>query len=511
MSFWLPNNGPLYLPPARPNPRVLSTDEYITYTNIYFYASTDRLLQVGHPYFAIFDEADNSVKVPKVNASQYRVMRLKLPDPNQFALIDKDIYNPETERLVWRVKGLEVDRGGPLGIGAVGHPLLNKYGDTENPLGRPIPEQDDNRVNLSFEPKQTQILIVGCAPPIGQHWDVTTPCNKQNAGECPPIALNHTKIQDGDMCDIGFGPINFKTFSQDRSGGTLDVIDGISKWPDFLQMSKNIYGDELFFFAKYEQLYARHFAAKAGTVGDKIPKGEKDSFYLDSNTFTAESSSHVYMTTPSGSLTSTNGQIFGRPYWLQRAQGTNNGICWDNNLFITIVDTTRATNFNISVYNKNGGVMENNYKYKAADFNQYLRHVEEFEVELVFELCKVPLTADILAHLNVMNPNILENWKLAFVPPAPQGLEDKYRYLSSLATMCPTAEKEKEPVDPYKDYIFWNIDLKDRFTSDLTQTSLGRRFLYQTNMLRGKRVRFLDNEMSRSTSKKSVKRRKTKA
>ncbi|ATQ38399.1 L1 [Gammapapillomavirus 13] len=506
MSYWLPSNGPLYLPPAKPVPRVLQTDEYVINTNIFFYASTDRLLQVGHPYFAIYDDDSTTVKVPKVNASQYRVMRLRLPDPNQFALIDQNIFNPDEERLVWRVKGVEVDRGGPLGIGAVGHPLLNKYGDTENPLGRPIQEQTDNRVNLSFEPKQTQILIVGCTPPIGQHWDVAEPCQKQKTGDCPPLELRHTKIQDGDMCDIGLGAVNFKTFYQDRSGGTLDVIDGISKWPDFLQMSKNIYGDELFFFAKYEQLYARHFAAKAGKVGDKIPTGKNDSFYLDSETYKAEDSSYVYMTTPSGSLTSTNGQIFGRPYWLQKANGTNNGVCWDNNLFITVCDNTRATNFTLSVFNKNDGTIQNEYKYKAEDFNQYSRHVEEFEVELIFELCKVPLTADILAHLNVMNPTILENWKLAFVPPAPQGLEDKYRFITSAATKCPPPDANTEPVDPYKDFIFWNIDLKDRFTSDLTQTPLGRRFLYQTNMLNGKRPRIPDT-ISR---KKSAKRKRVK-
>lgn len=179
MAFWLPNTGNIYLPPSRPIPKVLPTDEFVVNTDIFFYASTERLLQVGHPYFPIISTDDNvTVKVPKVSPSQYRVMRLKLPDPNQFALIDQDIYNPDTERLVWKIRGMELDRGGPLGISSTGHPLLNKYGDTENPLGRLIDEQDDTdyRLNLSFEPKQTQILIVGCTPPIGQHWDIAKPC-----------------------------------------------------------------------------------------------------------------------------------------------------------------------------------------------------------------------------------------------------------------------------------------------------------------------------------------------
>ena len=49
MALWLPSNGKLYLPPTKPTPRVLHTDEYIRPTNVYFCASTDRLLTVGHP------------------------------------------------------------------------------------------------------------------------------------------------------------------------------------------------------------------------------------------------------------------------------------------------------------------------------------------------------------------------------------------------------------------------------------------------------------------------------
>lgn len=508
MAFWLPNTGNIYLPPSRPIPKVLPTDEFVVNTDIFFYASTERLLQVGHPYFPIVSTDDNvTVKVPKVSPSQYRVMRLKLPDPNQFALIDQDIYNPDTERLVWKIRGMELDRGGPLGISSTGHPLLNKYGDTENPLGRLIDEQDDTdyRLNLSFEPKQTQILIVGCTPPIGQHWDIAKPCNNK-AGECPPIALEHTTIQDGDMCDIGLGAVNFKTFSQDRAAAPLDVIDNICKWPDFLKMSKDVYGNALFFFSKREQLYARHFAVRSGAVGDKIPD-TNNTYYIKPTNGEVKVTSSNYLATPSGSLTSTDGQIFGRPYWLQKAQGTNNGICWNNELFITAVDNTRGTNFNISIYKtaEDGKLPSGYNSYKPSDFIQFTRHTEEFEVELVFQLCKVPLTSDILAHLNVMDPNILENWKLAFVPPPPQGLEDRYRFLNSAATMCPPPETQKEADDPYNGLQFWTIDLKDRFTADLSQTSLGRRFLYQMGMLNGKRVR-----TEPLTVKKSAKRRKLK-
>lgn len=508
MALWLPNNGQLYLPPARPVPQVQQTDEYVIPTKVFFHASTERLLQVGHPYYSIVGKGNKrNIEVPKVSPNQYRVFRLKLPDPNQFALIDQHLYDPNEERLVWQLRGVEVDRGGPLGIGATGHPLLNKLSDTENPLARIGAESEDERVNMSFEPKQTQILMVGCQPPVGQHWDVATPCKPLQPGECPPIELRHTTIEDGDMCDIGFGPVNFKTFSQDRATASLDVIDTTCKWPDFLQMSKSIYGDTLFFFAKKEQLYARHFAARSGQIGDPVPS-ETTSFYIPpNNTNNVKVTSHIYMATPSGSLTSSDGQIFGRPYWLQRAQGTNNGICWNNDLFVTVMDNTRATNFTLSVFTQVATNLNSAYKYKSQDFKQYTRHTEEYELEFVFQLCKVPLTADVLANIHVMNPSVLENWKLAFVPPPPQGLEDRYRYIKSFATRCPTAEPSPESEDPYAKLNFWTIDLRDRFTSDLSQTSLGRRFLFQMGMLNGKRPR----SVKASTSPKPVKRRKTKA
>lgn len=105
------------------------------------------------------------------------------------------------------------------------------------------------------------------------------------------------------------------------------------------------------------------------------------------------------------------------------------------------------------------------------------------------QLCKVALDPDILAHLNVMDPTILENWKLAFVPPPPTGIEDEYRYLENMATRCPLPDDKQEEKDPFKDMNFWEVDFTEKFTSELSQSSLGRRFLFQSGYLTGKRPR----------------------
>lgn len=491
MAVWVPNKGRLYLPPQRPVAKVLSTDDYIKSTDLYFHASTDRLLTVGHPYFDVLSTDQSSIDVPKVSGNQFRVFRLNLPDPNQFALIDKTIYNPEHERLVWRLVGIEIDRGGPLGIGSTGHPLFNKLFDAENPsvYNGFITGQKDNRMNVCFDPKQNQLFIVGCKPAVGQHWDKAKPCpdTQPSPGSCPPLQLVHSTIEDGDMSDIGLGNINFSDLSDDKSSAPLEIINSKCKWPDFALMTKDLFGDSAFFFGRREQLYARHQWCRDGNVGDAIPDNH---FYLtpdssqDPKPPQNDLGSSIYFSVPSGSLTSSESNIFGRPYWLHRAQGANNGIAWGNQLFVTVLDNTHNTNFTISVSK------ESQNTYDKNNFRVYLRHAEEIEIEIVCQLCKVPLEADILAHLYAMNPSIIENWQLAFVPAPPQTLEDTYRYLRSMATMCPADAPPKEPEDPYKDLHFWSIDMTDRFTSELDQTPLGKRFLYQMGLITGnKRLR----------------------
>ena len=505
-SLWLPAAGPLYLPPPNPVPRVLRTDEYVKGTQIYFHAGSDRLLTVGHPFFNVKENGDEKVTVPKVSPHQYRVFRCKLPDPNKFALVNKDIYDPNKERLVWKFVGAELGRGGPLGIGTTGNPLFNKLGDTENPSNYISDGNNDERLNIAFDPKHTQLFIIGCVPPTGAYWDVAKPCNTLQPGECPPIQLVNDTIEDGDMGDLGFGAANFKAFQQDRAGVSLDLVDTFSIWPDFSKMLKNIYGDEVFFYGKKEQLFARHVLTRAGTDGDTIPTEDDQNLIFRGAAPPRNSNGPFsYFAMPSGSLNSSEGQLFNRPYWLRRAQGTNNGICWENELFITIFDNSRGTNFILSVFNQAASEMNNGYTYNNTNFKQFLRHAEEYEFEVIFELCKVSLEPDILAHINVMNPRILEQWSLAFVPPAPQEISDAYRYLKSLATKCPPTENEQASEDRYKGKNFWVVDFTERFSSDLSQHSLGRKFLYQTGLLNGKRPR-----TDFSVKKRSVKRKRTK-
>ncbi|AEL99908.1 L1 protein [Bos taurus papillomavirus 12] len=506
MSYWLPSTGRLFLPPPTPVSKILDTDDFVKRTDIYYHTSTERLLTVGHPYFEI-KGADGTVEVPKVSGSQFRVFRLIFPDPNKFSFPNPNVYNPENQRLVWAIRGLEFCRGQPLGIGVTGHPLFNKL-DAENRTKYPNVE-DDDRQNIGVDPKQVQMFIVGCTPCEGEHWDKAEPCKPQAKGSCPPIQLVNSTILDGEMCDIGFGNMNFKNLQATRSGVPLDIVNQTVKYPDFLKMGSDPYGNQMFFYAKRESMYVRHLWSRAGTNGDGIPPEDGPGDFMIPNTAKVIAPP-VYYGTPSGSLVSSDVQIYNRPFWIQRAQGTNNGVCWNNQLFVTAVDSTRGTNFTISVQATGDEADERTYNYKAKDFKHYLRHVEEWELSFIMQLCIVDLTPETLSHLNTMDSKILDNWNLGFVQPA-GNIEDQYRNINSLATRCPGKnDAPKDTEDPYDKMNFWKVDLSDRFSLNLEQFSLGRKFLYQTGNRQGGTKRPAPKTVS-FESKRSVKRKKKSA
>nr|BBN79896.1 major capsid protein [Bos taurus papillomavirus 28] len=508
MSFWLPSQGKLYLPPPTPVTQFLDTDDFVTRTDIFYHTNTERLLAVGHPYFDIKDEKGDVI-VPKVSGSQFRVFRLTFPDPNKFSFPNPNVYNPENQRLVWAIRGMEICRGQPLGVGVTGHPAFNKLKDAENSNQYPTTSaNDDDRVNVCIDPKQVQLFIVGCTPCEGEYWDKAEPCKPGKPGDCPPIQLMNSIIEDGEMCDTGFGNMNFLTLQASRSGAPLDIVNQIVKYPDFLKMGSDPYGNSMFFYAKREQMYVRHLWSRSGGIGDEIPpNGEPSTFYLprpDRGTFVPS----VYLGTPSGSLVSSDQQIYNRPFWIQKAQGSNNGLCWNNELFVTAVDSTRGTNFTISVH-KTNPEPEPQEIYKASNFKHYLRHVEEWELSFIVQLCIVNLTPEALAHLHGMNSSIIDNWNLGFIQP-PNNIEDKYRFISSLATRCPKEKDTVQTEDPYKGKKFWEVDLSDRFSLNLEQYSLGRKFLFQIGKRSSSSKRSVPKSVTfeSSAAKKAAKRRR---
>nr|WDW37621.1 L1 [Equus caballus papillomavirus 10] len=494
MAVWTQNKQKLFLPPP-PVTRVPNTDEYVVRHNIFYHGNSDRLLMVGHPFFPV---KSGNIDVPKVSANQFRVFKVLLPDPNKFALADPDLYNPETGRLVWALKGLEVSRGQPLGIGVTGNPLFNKKNDVENPSKLQGAGAKDDRVNMGFDVKQHQLLLVGCKPPQGEHWRKTRFCNtgQPPVGSCPAIELVNTVIEDGDMGDVGFGAMDFATLCDSKADVPLDLVGTASKYPDYIKMGQEPAGDSMWFFARREQYYARHFFTRDGKSLETVPP----ELYTAPEANPTNINRYIYSASPSGSLVSTDSQIFNRPYWLARAQGQNNGICWHNTLYVTVFDNTRGTNLTITVNPQN--------TYDSTGFNAYVRHVEEFELSFIFQLCTVPLTPQVLAHLHTTDASLLEEWEIGVNPPSSSQLEDTYRFITSTATKCPVPPQA--PLEP-PGYTFWTVDLQERLSLDLDQYTLGRRFLAQSGVSTTRSLRAPTSrkrKSSGSATRRTTKRRK---
>nr|AZS64266.1 L1 protein [human papillomavirus 51] len=500
MALWRTNDSKVYLPPA-PVSRIVNTEEYITRTGIYYYAGSSRLITLGHPYFPI-PKTSTRAAIPKVSAFQYRVFRVQLPDPNKFGLPDPNLYNPDTDRLVWGCVGVEVGRGQPLGVGLSGHPLFNKYDDTENSRIANGNAQQDVRDNTSVDNKQTQLCIIGCAPPIGEHWGIGTTCKNTPVppGDCPPLELVSSVIQDGDMIDTGFGAMDFAALQATKSDVPLDISQSVCKYPDYLKMSADTYGNSMFFHLRREQIFARHYYNKLGSVGEDIPN---DYYIKGSGNGRDPIESYIYSATPSGSMITSDSQIFNKPYWLHRAQGHNNGICWNNQLFITCVDTTRSTNLTIST-----ATAAVSPTFTPSNFKQYIRHGEEYELQFIFQLCKITLTTEVMAYLHTMDPTILEQWNFGLTLPPSASLEDAYRFVRNAATSCQKDTPPQAKPDPLAKYIFWDVDLKERFSLDLDQFALGRKFLLQVGVQRKPRPGLKRPASSASSSSSSSAKRK---
>ncbi|ANZ90249.1 L1 capsid protein [Bos taurus papillomavirus 18] len=499
MAVWVPSKNK-YFYPATPVARILSTDDYVQRTGIFYHGSSDRLLAVGNPQHEV--TLDGGGRIPKVSPQQYRTFRLKLPDPNQFAFPDKDFYDPSTERLVWGLAGVQVDRGGPLGIGVSGHPLTNKFHDVEN-QGLYLGTQGvDDRQNVGSDGKQMQLLIVGSQPSMGEHWGIGETCTSEpvKEGECPPLKPFHTVIEDGDMLDMGYGNFDFAALQLTKSGVPLEITQEKCKYPDFIGMSQDTYGDRLFFWVRHEQLYLRHFNNKAGTIKETLPESL---YYKTEDHSHSPIDSHMYYGSPSMSLVSSANQIFSKPYWLVQSQGANNGMLWFNDLFITAADNTRGVSVHITVKKEDAGDMEN---YTSSNFNIFTRHCEQYDISFIVELCKVPLTPETVTLLHQMNPKILERWNLGVNPPS-TSVADTYRFLQNQAHTCQKQNTSTEE-DMYKDYKFWTVDMTDKLSADLSQFNLGRKFMMHFNRNR-RTVRGTNKRVStNSNTNKTVKRRR---
>lgn len=472
------DNPTFYLPPAHPQATYFSTtDDFVSSTGRYATGHSGRLLIVGHPYFTVpaNGNGNGKVLVPKVNANQYRVFRCILPDPNKVPICQGP--EPEGFKYVWRLRCVRVGRGQPFSVGLSGAPKFNRGLDLESvphPKAAAAAADGDNkdqRVPFAYDPKQMQILIVGCAPAKGEYWHSKS-CNgdgSESPPPCPAIELQTHDILDGSMCDIGTGSLSHEL--KNPNDLPLELVDELPVYPDVIGMQNDPTGDSCFFMVKREQLYLRHAFLKDGTQGEPIG---------------TETTGYTFSPGTSGSLINSDTSLFGKPYYLNQAQGANNGVVWDNTLYITLLDNTRNNTMVISSKGQNG-----NGSYDQTKWTNYLRHVEEYDLHLGLELCKVDMSATVLYHMMIHNPGILDKWGYTTEAPTQHRPPDSpsdtsYRYSKdppsagysgAISCHAPDSSDTEDEEEDFFEHGFWNLDFRSKINFESRATSFDRAFL----------------------------------
>ena len=111
-----------------------------------------------------------------------------------------------------------------------------------------------------------------------------------------------------------------------------------------------------------------------------------------------------------------------------------------------------------------------------------------------------------MTYIHTMDSNILEDWQFGLTPPPSASLQDTYRFVTSQAITCQKTAPPKEKEDPLNKYTFWEVNLKEKFSADLDQFPLGRKFLLQSGLKAKPRLkRSAPTTRAPSTKRKKVK------
>ncbi|QYW06019.1 L1 protein [Papillomaviridae sp. Haddock_c2655] len=493
-------------------PVMRSTDEFTHDTGLVYAVRSQLMSLIGHPHYDITKSRKRRGKqvqdviLPMVSPFQYRVFELNLPDPNKMSFPETLQHRTlKSQRYVWCIEMVEVCRNGPLGVPLTGNSMFAKFADIENPPvnwtktekqkgAKQGTDDKDGRTMIGFDGKQTQFIAIGAKPLKGFTW-VGTPSGVKDG--CPILTRSVSDIKDGDLGDIGFGNIDPTTLCMDEWHLPIEMKDRACISPDLDNMLKDGMGDCMFMYINREQVFAKHFFDMAGTGGEVTEDMTKP---LEGKVI------------PSGSLAASQSSIFGKPYWLNQSVGPNNGLLWDNKLFVTCMDTTHGGSFNIVIKKSGTGKSNdgpgasatnhfvnekpceefqplasefdsarNENEYKPSDWNEFQRHVSEWSVEAIVRLKTITLEGELMLLLDQKYPDLLTNWGFGWKENT-ELTPYQTNMLNTQENMrrCPRADAEAEEAEEEvatNIVIDSNGNCKLEMHEELHRTPLGRKYM----------------------------------
>ncbi|QYW06033.1 L1 protein [Papillomaviridae sp. Seabass_c17043] len=412
----------------------LSTDKFVSETGTTYSISSDGLRLTGHPYHT-------TNTVGWVSPSRFTVFELQLPDVNKFKLPERvGRIDLKSEKYVWKLVGLRVDSQGsikPATTAQTGVWLPSDNGcditapttcfdaELQQSCADLFTEQEEgenngeNQTDLQYirwgmEHSQRQLIVAGCKPATGVYEKFV------KTGSDYHLERQTKDIQDGDICEFGYGNQSVAG-SEDPSSFPVEMVanpDNAPMIPDFMGMLGDEIGDNCFFHIERNASGIKHTGHLEGTKShDDFAKTTTPAWlaWMDKDP--------NGITTATAGIISHGNDIMNRNYWLNKARGANNGVLFDNKLFVTVVD-----NFRGQIYRwveKASDDVKNDYDPTKNKFT--VRHVKEFKVHVIVRLCKIQLESQLVNWMLQHNKEWLKNFGFDFtgsVQSKPIGIVD---------------------------------------------------------------------------------------
>ncbi|QXP49532.1 MAG: L1 protein [Lutjanus campechanus-associated papillomavirus 1] len=428
-------------------PYVKSTDEFVEETSTTFIVKSDPIRIQGHPY-----HKPSSCNF--VSPSRYNVTKIDLPD------MKKMIMPPLPGRLslqskipIWKIVGVRVDVQGiqsPAVTGFCQTDMVPTDGGVEDGV-QPTTDTEGARSGAFYEatmqdgsqPDYPEDLdpAAGAAAGKNYRWGAEHGQRQLLAVGCKPLkgyteswktSLYERKVYDigdGDLHEFGYGIAESET-TADLTTLPIEMCRSAKVLlPDKLAMDNDLTGDSNFMLIERDATGIRHQAFNRNLDADYIAG-------------TAPFKNVVVnpdpLNTKTAGMVASGGDIFNRSYWLNKAKGPNNGICWGNKLYITFVDNTRGFILRHSIKKAEAT------PYDPTKYEFYLRHVKEYQVTVIVRKCFVSLEAKLITYLLQWNRDWLKDIGFKFNETSDKPTTSVFRELDAPAD---NAEEEEEEVD----------------------------------------------------------------
>lgn len=368
-----------------------SSDSYTRDTGVIFAIESEEIILQGSPRAK---SDDTEPKMPILNPNEYRVFRNKLPEPNAFGILEQYVSLKE-KKYLWKLRGVRINRNGPQLKLPEYNLQFDKFGSNAAKVSQ-----------LLYDPPLNQKIILGCKPCLGYHFPVLNipdnevhvcemdcancPCCCEDdppvkAAAEPPVMLGKpiiTEIMDGDMSDIGFGTIDMRNKVRADLFPTIMFLRSDSPCKEIakIEMKKEMTGDRDFFIFERSQSHTKEIFPSNSTAANVVGP--------------------AIFGIPDGSVVSSLNDLMNRTIWLNKAEGANNCLAWDDEFYITVLDNTRG-----------GSVILN--KTKPDDFTTgtlVTRAVQIYQIECIVELVEVSLEAELLQYMYRINRNLMNKW-----------------------------------------------------------------------------------------------------